>query len=214
MVDDEQLAEVLGITDDLKEACELLIAMANDAGGADNITAVLVRCEADAPREASSPDLSFDAEPSSMPASFIPASSIPPSSIPPRSIPPRSIPPRSIPPRSIPPSSIPPSSIPPSSNPLSSDPLSSDPLSSNPLSSDPLSSDPLSSDPLSSDPAELAQLAGVVPPEVAELLESGAEVDIGEPRKRGATPARCRCCDHEVLEGNRFCVECGTLIHW
>lgn len=227
MVDDEQLAEVLGFTDDLKEACELLIAMANDAGGADNITAVLVRCEADAPRETSSPDLSFDAEPSSVPASFIPTSSIPPSSD--RSGPASADPasadlvsfgPASADPASADPASVDPASAdlasfgPASADPVSSRPVSSKPVSADPVSSDPVSSKPASSDPASPDPAELARLADVVPAEVAELLESGAEVDIGEPKKPGAAASRCRCCDHEVLEGNRFCVECGTLIHW
>ena len=247
MVDDEQLAEVLGFTDDLKEACELLIAMANDAGGADNITAVLIRCEPDAgepdaPREASSPDLSFDAEPSSLPASYIPTSSFPPSSA--RSglasVNPASINPASADPASAdlasadlasadlasadlasadlasadPASADLSSSDPASVDPVSSRPASADLASSGPASVDPVSVDPVSSTRVSSAPVELAQLADVVPPEVAELLQSGAEVDIGDPKKRGATASRCRCCDHEVLEGNRFCVECGTLIHW
>jgi PPM family protein phosphatase len=45
MITDEQILEIVSITDDLGEACELLIAMANDAGGSDNITAVLIRIE-------------------------------------------------------------------------------------------------------------------------------------------------------------------------
>jgi protein phosphatase len=45
MVTDDQILEVFGITEDLSEICELLIAMANDAGGADNITAVVMRVE-------------------------------------------------------------------------------------------------------------------------------------------------------------------------
>lgn len=47
MVTDEQIAEVFEITSDLKEVCELLIAMANDAGGNDNISVVLARVERD-----------------------------------------------------------------------------------------------------------------------------------------------------------------------
>jgi protein phosphatase len=43
MVRDEQIVEVVSMSDDLGEACELLIAMANDAGGNDNISAVLLR---------------------------------------------------------------------------------------------------------------------------------------------------------------------------
>lgn len=45
MVSDEQILEVFAITDDLGEICDLLVAMANEAGGADNITAVVTRVE-------------------------------------------------------------------------------------------------------------------------------------------------------------------------
>jgi protein phosphatase len=45
MVSDEQILEVFAITDDLGEICDLLVAMANEAGGADNITAVVMRVE-------------------------------------------------------------------------------------------------------------------------------------------------------------------------
>ena len=43
MVPDQQILEVVGLTDDPVEACELLIAEANDAGGTDNISAVIIR---------------------------------------------------------------------------------------------------------------------------------------------------------------------------
>jgi PPM family protein phosphatase len=45
MVNTTQILEVLDVTEDLKEACELLIAMANEAGGTDNISALLIRIE-------------------------------------------------------------------------------------------------------------------------------------------------------------------------
>lgn len=47
MVDDEKLVEVLTTMPDLREAANKLVAMANEAGGNDNITVVLVRCLAD-----------------------------------------------------------------------------------------------------------------------------------------------------------------------
>jgi serine/threonine protein phosphatase PrpC len=47
MVKDPQILELFLLSDDLTEACENLIAMANEAGGSDNITAVAVRIEAD-----------------------------------------------------------------------------------------------------------------------------------------------------------------------
>jgi protein phosphatase len=45
MIKDDQIMEVFDLTSDLQEACELLIAMANEAGGVDNISALLVRAE-------------------------------------------------------------------------------------------------------------------------------------------------------------------------
>jgi protein phosphatase len=47
MVKDAQILELFQLSDDLSEACESLIALANDAGGSDNITAVAVRIEGD-----------------------------------------------------------------------------------------------------------------------------------------------------------------------
>jgi PPM family protein phosphatase len=43
MVPDKQILEVVGLTDDPQEACELLVAEANDAGGTDNISALIIR---------------------------------------------------------------------------------------------------------------------------------------------------------------------------
>lgn len=43
LVSEEQIAEVCNLTDDLDEMCELLIIMANEAGGNDNITALAIR---------------------------------------------------------------------------------------------------------------------------------------------------------------------------
>jgi protein phosphatase len=45
MVPPEQILEVITLTTEPQEACELLVAEANDAGGTDNISAVLVRVE-------------------------------------------------------------------------------------------------------------------------------------------------------------------------
>jgi len=51
MIDEEEMARVLGGIyaiegADLREACESLVSLANEAGGNDNITAVLIRIEA------------------------------------------------------------------------------------------------------------------------------------------------------------------------
>jgi protein phosphatase len=45
MVKEEDIVELLGLQEDLAESCDLLVAMANDAGGTDNISVVLVRVE-------------------------------------------------------------------------------------------------------------------------------------------------------------------------
>jgi protein phosphatase len=43
MVSDADLGDVLGMSEQVSETCEVLVAMANDAGGTDNISAVVVR---------------------------------------------------------------------------------------------------------------------------------------------------------------------------
>ncbi len=55
MVPDPQILEVVNLTDDPQEACELLIAEANDAGGTDNISALMIRIVEYRPDEDSVP---------------------------------------------------------------------------------------------------------------------------------------------------------------
>ncbi len=43
MVTDPDIGDVLGMSEQVTDACEVLVAMANDAGGTDNISAVVVR---------------------------------------------------------------------------------------------------------------------------------------------------------------------------
>mgnify|MGYP000494038967 FL=1 len=45
MVTDPQIADILRSESDLDNGCERLIRAANDAGGTDNITAILCRIE-------------------------------------------------------------------------------------------------------------------------------------------------------------------------
>ena len=43
MIDDEEILQVVSETPDLRDVCRRLVAMANEHGGEDNITVVLVR---------------------------------------------------------------------------------------------------------------------------------------------------------------------------
>ena len=49
MIDDDELLDVVGGADDLADACKRLVAMANEHGGEDNITAVVVRIDESPP---------------------------------------------------------------------------------------------------------------------------------------------------------------------
>jgi protein phosphatase len=53
MIGDEEILEVIRQTADLTEACRKLVQMANEHGGEDNITAVIVRIEPDPPERES-----------------------------------------------------------------------------------------------------------------------------------------------------------------
>ena len=57
VIKDKQILEIILLSSDLAEACESLIALANDAGGPDNITAVAVRLDAAGAVAASGPDI-------------------------------------------------------------------------------------------------------------------------------------------------------------
>ncbi|WP_437641261.1 Stp1/IreP family PP2C-type Ser/Thr phosphatase [Sorangium sp. So ce854] len=48
MVSEQQILDVFDITQDPREACELLIAMANEAGGTDNISALIISIQPEA----------------------------------------------------------------------------------------------------------------------------------------------------------------------
>jgi PPM family protein phosphatase len=58
MVSDQEILEVVSLTDDPQEACELLVAEANDGGGTDNISALVIRlADRRAEDSAEAPDL-------------------------------------------------------------------------------------------------------------------------------------------------------------
>jgi PPM family protein phosphatase len=45
MIPDDEIQKIVGSSPDIREACKLLIARANESGGEDNITAVLIKIE-------------------------------------------------------------------------------------------------------------------------------------------------------------------------
>ena len=57
MVKDRQILELFLLADDLTEACDTLIALANEGGGTDNITAVTLSIEADPSGVAAGPEI-------------------------------------------------------------------------------------------------------------------------------------------------------------
>src|SRR6187455_1784881 len=48
MIEDDEIQQLVGATDDLDDACKKLVALANEHGGEDNITALIVRIESEA----------------------------------------------------------------------------------------------------------------------------------------------------------------------
>ena len=61
MVPDVQILEVVGLTDNPQEACELLVAEANDAGGTDNISALIIHVTDAADTKAAASDGEIEA---------------------------------------------------------------------------------------------------------------------------------------------------------
>ena len=51
MVNDGDLGDVLGMSEQVSDACEVLVAMANDAGGTDNISALVMRVQEPEPAQ-------------------------------------------------------------------------------------------------------------------------------------------------------------------
>jgi protein phosphatase len=62
MVPVDHIVDVLNLTPDPQEACELLVAEANDHGGTDNISALIVRAGPPAPRDAPDVEVAPQAE--------------------------------------------------------------------------------------------------------------------------------------------------------
>jgi serine/threonine protein phosphatase PrpC len=90
MIEDQEILQVIHTTDDLQEACRKLIALANEHGGEDNITAVVVRIEKDPVDERAFSDTAPNAPSAGVsaqgdadtPPAGIPAVQVPPDSRP------------------------------------------------------------------------------------------------------------------------------------
>ena len=181
MVPPDQILEVVNVTEEPQEACELLIAEANDAGGTDNISALIVRIdeaidepvavmeedaeveiEEDGEDEAADEDqratliLAEDASASASPQS---APTKPETRV-----------------KAAPVLQI---------------------VHGAPDDDD-----------------EVPFYDGGVSVETAQALFNGGEIDLDlqGPWPRRVKVRRCAQCDHELLVGNSFCVECGTRI--
>ena len=63
MVSDEEITQIITGSEDVREACQRLIERANERGGEDNITAVLVKIEETADRKAAGDDAANSAGP-------------------------------------------------------------------------------------------------------------------------------------------------------
>ncbi|MGC4089596.1 MAG: Stp1/IreP family PP2C-type Ser/Thr phosphatase [Polyangiaceae bacterium] len=75
MIDDAEICEVVGSSVDLEDACRRLVALANEHGGEDNITALIVRVEGDAETQRFSDTLPIVERPGDATADTPPAGS-------------------------------------------------------------------------------------------------------------------------------------------
>jgi serine/threonine protein phosphatase PrpC len=194
LVPPDQILEIITITDDPQEACELLIAEANDRGGNDNISAVILRVEEETAAE-SSPDL--EVAPSLEVASEFWDAPTSDAAFP--------------------------SEDAPASDPMREDAPVSDPAREDAPVHEPVpavavaiapvvevASDPEAEAAADEEPRAESSLDG----EVRQLL-AGDAVDLNVqgpwPNDNDDIP-RCRRCATELLPGNLFCVECGLRI--
>jgi protein phosphatase len=188
MVSEEQMLEVLEFTRDPQEACDLLVAMANDAGGTDNISAVIIRIDGDGEAAAPGGDettRTYRIDHLGM----------------------------LMPPDAEEPPSIRTAEIEAGAALSDADPAVSSPRPSKPASNAP--SKKPRSEPVPS-PAQQADRPPRSVGRYVTVTERGSNPPPREtPRQRKHVEvrvARCKRCNHELFIGNAFCVECGTPI--
>jgi protein phosphatase len=217
MVPVHQILEVVGLTAEPQEACELLIAEANDAGGTDNISAVIVRVE----EELATPELdadveahadlvedeeeviAADADVEELAADAAHFTEEDPATRPFQVEPSSGERPRAPDPWADGPTSLPWGAA----EPLDGEHADGeDEPATRPFQiTDDESVPELSAEPVVDD---------LVAAEMAAALAEGGEIDLD---LRGPWPGklptlRCASCRHELFPGNRFCVECGSPI--
>ncbi len=247
MVQNSLIAEIVGIADSLKDACDLLIAEANEAGGNDNISAVLIRFDerdADADAAIEVGDAGELDEVEALRSSREPAITPPPSSASPRLV---VVDEASVDVRTgemteldedldegadpfaatgssdahadpsfadtEPSAEIDPVLLAPPSKPIAVQRVIT--IEPEPL---PVTVRGRGSIPDKIEAGEHAlegaSIEGVVPEEIAAILNAGGEVDLELAGPWAGTPSvpRCKACRHELYPGNMFCTECGARI--
>lgn len=193
MINNEQILEVFSLTNDLEEACELLIAMANEAGGTDNISALLVRAETIDPN---APDVSVSEAEIDLDSSDAPDVDVE----------------EAVLSQPLPPEHEFEEGTPPAPKPIIEIINASDEESD----SDAWLGDTV---PVDMRKRELLEVSGEVAVEQIDVGDEDASLyDIPDDHDHGptsiddVTAARCRRCKHELYVGNYFCTECGLKI--
>ena len=194
MINNDQILEVFSLTNDLEEACELLIAMANEAGGTDNISALLIRAETIDPN---APDVSVSEADIDIDSTDAPDLDVE-----------EAVLSQPLPEHEFD------EGTPPAAKPIIEISTSSDDDEDLDGEADAWLGDTV--------PVDMRKRTHVLQTDVAvehvDVVEEDASLldvpdDIDAPPSiDDVTAARCRRCNHELYVGNFFCTECGLKI--
>jgi protein phosphatase len=198
MVSDQHILEILTVANEPKEVCEILISEANEAGGTDNISALIIRID-EAPADAVGAVPAIPAPPPSKAASVAPPSARAVSAVSASSAPRPAATTVKLP--SIPPTpKAPMMPMMPGAKPVAPAAKASAPAPT-----------------VEAGPSIAVEeaLSSSVSRDVVERLERGEEVELdvaGPWSRHPLTIPRCEQCRHEIYPGNQFCVECGAKL--